>query len=198
MWKWIVYFYQDNIDMQTRATTGTDFEKQIESRQWKRNERKPKMIWDVLGNNVFDKIKNVDYDVTRFNLRGDSILSKHDFVFHNDSSLTFEVKRYEMKKLKRWTLYSEPFFKVCNNYDKERVDINLYNKFVDDFFNNRKDIINRVLDNISKDSLGVRCIDGFITQHKLEYKVEVVNGWGGYNRITILFRIKDEVSNETF
>jgi hypothetical protein len=177
--------------MQTRATTGTNFEKQIENGQWKRNERKPKMIWDVPGNNVFDKINNVDYDVTRFNLRGDSVLSKHDFVFHNDDSLTFEVKKYEMKKLKKWTLYSEPFFKVSTRSDKEKVDTNQYNKFVDDFFNVRKDIINRVLENISKDSLGVRCLDGFIPQHKLEYKVEIVKGWCNYNRITILFRIKD-------
>ena len=177
--------------MQTRATTGTNFEKQIENGQWKRNERKPKMIWDVPGNNVFDKINNVDYDVTRFNLREDSILSKHDFVFHNDDSLTFEVKKYEMKKLKKWTLYSEPFFKVGTRSHKEKVDINRYNKFVDDFFNTRKDIINRVLENISKDSLGIRCLDGFIPQHKLEYKVEIVKGWYNYNRITILFRIKD-------
>ena len=31
-----------------------------------------------------------------------------------------------------------------------------------------------------------------ITQEKLEYKVEVVKGWGGYNRITIFCKVKDE------
>ena len=177
--------------MQTRATTGTDFEKQLVNKQWKRNERKPKMIWDVPGNNVFDKIKNVDYDASKFNLRGDSILSKHDFVFHTDNTLTFEVKKYEMKKLKKWTLYSEPFFKVSTRSDKERVDLNRYNEFVNNFFNTRKDIINRVLENISKDNLGVRCLDCFIPQHKLEYKVEIVKGWCNYDRITVLFRMMD-------
>ena len=179
--------------MQTRATTGTDFEKQLVNKQWKRNERKPKMIWDVSGNNIFDKIKNVDYDASKFNLREDSILSKHDFVFHTDNTLTFEVKKYEMKKLKKWTLYSEPFFKVSTRSDKERVDINRYNEFVNNFFNTRKDIINRVLENISKDSLGVRCLDGFIHQRDIEYKVKVLNGWKGYKRITVMFKIKDEV-----
>lgn len=177
--------------MQRRAKTGTDFEKQLESKQWKRKERKPRMIWDVPGDNVFDKMQNVNYDASKFNLREDSILSKYDFVYHNNDNLTFEVKKYEMKKLKKWTLYSEPFFKVCTNFDKQKVDVNVYNKFVNDFFNTRKDIINRVLENISKDSLGIRCLDGFIPQHKLEYKIEVIKGWADYDRITVLFRIKD-------
>jgi hypothetical protein len=176
--------------VQTRAKTGIEFEKQLENEQWKRKERKPKMIWDVPGKNVFDKMRNVNYDVSKFNLREDSVLSKYDFVSHNDDTLTFEVKRYEMKKLNKWTLYSEPFFKVCTKSGREKVEVDVYNKFVNDFFNTRKDIINRVLDNISKNILGVRCLDGFIEQHNLEYKVDVVKGWCNYNRITVFFKIK--------
>jgi len=192
MWKWIVYFYQDNIDMQTRAITGTDFEKDINSKIWIRKERKPKMIWNVSGNNVFDKMKNVNYDVYKFNLRGDSILCKYDFVFHNNETLTFEAKRYEKKQLNKWTLYSEPFFKVSTHADREKIEVDVYNKFVNDFYTNRKDIIDEVLQGISNSSLGVRCIDGFIPQHRLEYKVEVIKGWGGYDRITLLFKVKNE------
>ena len=73
----------------------------------------------------------------------------------------------------------------------EKIDKDTYNKFVDDFFVKRKDIINKVLENITKNTLGIRVIDGFIPQHKIEYKAEVLNGWGGYNRITIQFKLKD-------
>ena len=176
--------------MQRRAVTGTQFEKDIETKLWVRRERKPKMIWDVHGKNVFDKIKNANYDVNKFNLSEESILSKYDFVYYNNDTLTFEVKRYKTSKLRTWTLYSEPFFKVATHSGKGCIDKIQYNQFVKDFYNERKDIINKVLYDISNNTLGVRCLDGFIPQHKLEYKVEIVKGWGGYDRITILFRIK--------
>ena len=44
---------------------------------------------------------------------------------------------------------------------------------------------------IISNNLGIRCLDGFIAQHKLEYKIEIVKGWGGYDRLTVLFRIKE-------
>jgi hypothetical protein len=176
--------------MQTRAVTGTQFEKDIENKLWVRRERKPKMVWDVPGKNVFDKIKNVNYDVTKFNLSEESILSKYDFVYHNNDALTFEVKRYETSKLHTWTLYSEPFFKVATDSGKECIDKTQYNQFVKDFYNQRKDILDKVLESISN-NLGIRCLDGFIAQHKLEYKIEIVKGWGGYDRLTVLFRIKE-------
>jgi hypothetical protein len=176
--------------MQPRTKTGIDFELSLQSDLWVKNEQKPKMIWDVSGNNVFDKMKNVDYDVTKFNLSDTSVLSKYDFTFHNTNNLAFEVKKYKKSTLNKWTLYSEPFFKVSKRADLEKIDIQTYNKFVSDFFTKRKDIINKVLENINKNTLGIRIIDEFIPQHKIEYKVEVLKGWKGYDRITILFRIK--------
>ena len=74
---------------------------------------------------------------------------------------------------------------------KEQLDTETSNKFVDDFYTKRKDIINKVLDNISKNILGTRLVDEFIPQNNIEYRVEVVKGWGGYNRITIQFRVKE-------
>ena len=44
--------------MQTRAISGVDFENTLISNQWKKNEIKPKMIWDVDGKNIFDKIEH--------------------------------------------------------------------------------------------------------------------------------------------
>jgi hypothetical protein len=178
--------------MQTRAITGVDFEREIESEQWIRKEVKPKMIWEGEGNNVFDKIKNVNYDVHKFNLSDKSVFNKWDFVFHSDETLAFEVKRYRVRQFNKWLMYSEPFFKVSSKKNAEVVDVEIYNKFVNDFYTHRQDIINRVLSQIGNGSSGIRCLDGFITQDKLEYKVEVVKGWGGYNRITIFCKVKDE------
>lgn len=177
--------------MQTRATTGVDFEQSLITEQWLKSEIKPKMIWDVNGVNVFDKMKNVGYDVTKFNLSDKSIISKSDFVFVTDPTLRFEVKKYPKSKLKKWTMYSEPFFKVSTNDAANIVDINDYNKFVDEFVDKRKDIITNVINSIGEGIIGVRCLDGFIQQHELEYKIEVLKGWKGYKRITIMFRIKE-------
>jgi hypothetical protein len=180
--------------MQPRTRAGIDFELSLQSDLWVQNEQKPKMVWDVVGRNVFEKMKNVDYDVTKFNLCDTSVLTKYDFTFHNNKDLAFEVKRYEKSKLNKWTLYSEPFFKVSTRAELEKIDTQTYNKFVSDFFTKRKDIINKVLENISKNTLGIRVLDEFIPQHNIEYRAEILKGWGGYDRITIQFRIKDKKS----
>ena len=177
--------------MQTRAITGVDFERSLVTEQWVKSEIRPKMVWEVTGRNVFDKIKNVGYDVGKFNLSEKSVISKSDFAFVNDPTLRFEVKKYTKDKLQRWTMYSEPFFKVSTNKEADTVDINVYNKFVDEFVGKRKDIITKVLNSIGDGILGIRCMDGFIQQHKLEFKVQVRKGWKGYKRITIMFRIKE-------
>ena len=176
---------------QPRARAGIDFELSLQSDLWIKNEQKPKMVWDVVGKTVFNKMKNVDYDVTKFNLSNTSILIKYDFTFHNNKNLAFEVKKYEKSKLNKWTLYSEPFFKVSTRDSAKHIDTVTYNKFVNDFYTNRKDIINKVLKNIFKNTLGIRIVDEFIPQHKIEYRVVVLKGWGGYNRITIQFRVKE-------
>ena len=176
---------------QPRARAGIDFELSLQSDLWIKNEQKPKMVWDVVGKTVFNKMKNVDYDVTKFNLSDKSILTKYDFTFHNNKNLAFEVKKYKKSKVTKWTLYSEPFFKVSTREGAEQIDTETYNKFVDDFYTKRKDIINKVLDNISKNILGIRLVDEFIPQNNIGYRVEVVKGWGGYNRITIQFRVKE-------
>ena len=80
---------------QPRARAGIDFELSLQSDLWIKNEQKPKMVWDVVGKTVFNKMKNVDYDVTKFNLSDKSILTKYDFTFHDNKNLAFEVKKYK-------------------------------------------------------------------------------------------------------
>ena len=87
-------------------------------------------------------------------------------------------------------MYSEPFFKIASKEQLTQITTDDYNRFVDEFFNKRQDIITEVLNKIVESNIGIRCIDGFIPQHKLEFKVEVVKGWAGYSRITVFSKIK--------
>lgn len=176
--------------MQNRAITGVDFEKTIISEEWKRKEIKPKMIWDVEGRNIIEKIKNVNFDPTNFNLSKLSQVSKSDFCHVDDESIRFEVKKYKYNKLNDWTLYSEPFFKIASKDSADNINKDDYNRFVRGFVEKRKDIIDYVLDNISKGITGVYCVDTFIPIDKLEFKTVVLEGWKGYNRISIMFRVK--------
>jgi hypothetical protein len=177
--------------MQQRAVTGFDFENSLISEQWSKKEIKPKMIWDVPGRNIFDKMKNVNYDVTKFNLSDNSILSKSDFISTDGNHIKFEVKKYYKKQLSKWTLYSEPFFKVADKKQAAKIDRDTYNNFVSDFILKRQDIIQKVLTNITKGNIGIRCLDGLILQDELEYKVVVMKGWKDYNRISIMCRLKN-------
>ena len=179
--------------MQRRATTGMDFEQSLVTKHWVKSEIKPKLIWNVSGGNVFEKMKNVGYDVNNFHLSNKSITSKSDFAFVADPTMRFEVKRYLKSQLTKWTMYSEPFFKVSTNDMTNKVDRDIYNKFVDDFMDKRKDIFEYVLNTMGEGIMGIRCLDGFIHQRDIEYKVQVLNGWKGYKRITVMFKIKDEV-----
>ena len=92
--------------MQTRSITGVDFENSLVSKQWVKSEIRPKMVWNVTGKNVFDKMKNVHYDVNKFNLSEKSVINKSDFVYVSNTTLRFEVKKYTKNKLKKWTMYS--------------------------------------------------------------------------------------------
>lgn len=177
--------------MQTRALSGTDFEKTLETNEWIRKEIKPKMVWDVAGKTVFHKMKNVNYDVTKFNLHESSVISKSDFIYHTDPTLRFEVKRYNKSQFKKWTLYSEPFFKVAKDKSASYIDVDTYNKFVNDFFDKRKDIQDRVIQQVGTQTLGIRCLDGFIPQQELQYKIQVRKAWRGYLRLTVMCKLKD-------
>jgi hypothetical protein len=177
--------------MQTRAISGKEFEDSLDNTIWIKKERKPKLIWEVNGRNLIEKIKNINYDVTKFNLSPQSLIRKSDFQHKDNPNLTFEVKKYTIKQLNTWTLYSEPFFKIASKAQALRISQEEYNKFVDDFYEHRKDIITQVLDGIVKSNIGTKCIDGFIPQDNLEFKVDVINnGWAGYKRITVLCRLK--------
>lgn len=176
--------------MQIRSKTGKDFEDSLDTTYWVRKETKPKLIWAGDGNNNIEKIKSVNYDVMRFNLNPNSIIGKSDFHYKDNPNLTFEAKKYSIDGYNKWIMYSEPFFKIATKEQQSQITTDEYNKFVDEFVTKRQDIITEVLKKIIESNLGIRCVDGFIPQHKLDFKVEVVNGWSGYKRITVFCKLK--------
>ena len=186
---------------QRRNKTGIDFEKMIcESKGWKRKSVNPRINWVGTGRSNWGKMGQVDFDCTKFipNIEK-SKLEKYDAL--NEKGEKIEIKKYPSSKLTKWSNYSEPIFKVASSTTKDTV-INLfgqgnygksvieYNKFVECIIDNVGD---EILNGITKSNIGIQCEDRFLTQDELEYKWLIKGGWKGYNRLSIVFRIKKGV-----
>jgi hypothetical protein len=179
--------------MQTRAKVGVDFEKICETDGWVRKTKSPKLKWNGKGRNNITKIKNCDLDPSLFTLSEKSELSKYD-IYNPTLDLYREVKRYQRDKLKSWIMYSEPYFKVASWSDMAKIDKDIYNKFVQDFwdFNQTTGLFDNVQKEINELSEGVQCVDGFIPKEELEFRTVIVKtAWKGYYRITIEFKLKN-------
>ena len=69
----------------------------------------------------------------------------------------------------------------------------VYNKFANEFYDHNltTGLFDRVIDKMTSCSEGIMVQDGFIPSKDIEFRTELVaNQWGGYDRITIQFRIK--------
>ena len=176
--------------MQKRSKSGTDFENQVCGKGWRRKTSSPKLKWTGKGKSVFDKMKYWEYNPKEFNLYDSSKFCKYDIV--SEDGEYREVKKYYMEKLNNWTLYSEPYFKVATKKDATRIDVDTYNKFVDNFYeyNVGTGLFDYVVENMIKCISGIQVKDGFIPKDKLEFRTVIADGWRGYNRITIQVRIK--------
>lgn len=181
---------------QSRNKTGVAFEKMIcETKGWTHSAKSPKIVWSGNGRTNFHKIKSLDFDINRFVPTNESIFEKYDAVTENGEKV--EIKKYKSDKLKSWTLYSEPMFKVSNRSTLPIVteifgngdpilSVKNYNEFVDKI----KDVVgDDILNNISQSNIGVQLEDCFVEQSNLEYRWIVRTGWKGYNRLIIEFRI---------
>ena len=178
--------------MQTRAKVGVDFEKSCETDGWVRQTKSPKIKWNGKGRNNITKIKNCNFNPSIFTMSEKSNLSKYD-IYNQELKKYREVKRYKKDKLKSWTMYSEPYFKVASWSDTDKIEKDVYNKFVKDFwdYNQTTDLFDKIQKGINDISEGVQCIDGFIDKDDLEFRTVIVkNAWKGYYRITIEFRLK--------
>jgi len=183
---------------QSRNKTGVDFEKTVcESKGWKHVPASPRIVWTGVGRTNFNKIASVDFDANKFRPTADSIFEKYDALTTKGEKV--EIKKYDSNKLKNWTLYSEPIFKIASRESVALVSdifgggnlnkaIEKYNDFVNNIVNN---IGQDILDNITRSNIGVQLEDGFVPQTKLEYRWIIKKGWKGFNRLSIEFRIKD-------
>ena len=66
--------------MQNRAKTGVEFENSVQIDGWVKKTKSPRMKWCGKGSSVFDKIKSVDYDPTRFILNETVDINKYDIT----------------------------------------------------------------------------------------------------------------------
>jgi len=189
--------------MQSRAKSGTDFEKSLcESRGYRRESRSPKINWPGIGSNLY-KIKSKDFDFTQFEPTSGSTYDKWDAVTPEGSKR--EIKKYKIEQIQDWRLYSEPIFKICTNASVETItriygDGNLdvgrykYNTFIENLFSYLGDtgVLEEIVVKLTAQSDGIEFEDGFIPKKRLEYRWAMKREyWQGFHRIMIEFKEKD-------
>jgi hypothetical protein len=175
--------------MQKRAHTGVIFEKLSIPAGHIRKPKTPRTYWNGKKGQVLVKLKNTNYCVDDFNFDGGSFL-KYDVVGINGELI--EIKKYEKTQLNKWTMYSEPLFKVATRRNSEIIDVEKYNNFINDFYN--KHIVSGFFSNLICEMTqidGILTVDGIIPINHFEFRVVVVKGWKGFNRITTQFKLKD-------
>lgn len=183
---------------QSRNKTGREFEKKIcEEKGWKHSETKPKIKWGGRGRSIFDKMATfIDTPKDFKPLINESTFTKYDAITQDGEFV--EIKKYDMSHFNEWTLYSEPIRCIKNRPDIPKVtnlfgggnfedSVINYNNFID---NISKSLNNEIIDLICRTNTGIQCKDGFIPNEKLEFKWVIIKGWKGYNRLSIVFRIK--------
>lgn len=178
---------------QTRVRTGQEFEDSISDVDWVKNPTKPLFVWTGEGRNVYEKIKSVGYDANKFYLTENSTFKKWDLISKKDSTKTADAKRYNKKNLLRWTLYSEPYFKIATKDNLGKIGLQEYNKFVDEFYklNSDNGTFDKIIMKMTENSIGIVTLDGFIPIEKIEFRTTIIkSAWKGYHRITIQFRLK--------
>lgn len=176
--------------MQIRAKTGLEFENKVcDKNGLRRKNSNPKICWSGDGNSVFDKIINCGFDPKKFVPTGFK-LSKYDAINENGSHM--EIKKYGTKKMLNWNLFSEPYFKMSNKRDLNKIDKDYYNKFVDDFYeyNSGTGLFDYVVQEMTSTIDGIMTDFGFVEKDKLEFRTVILKGWRGYKRITIQFKMK--------
>jgi hypothetical protein len=177
--------------MQTRCKTGIEFEESFTKLGWKRLNSSPKLRWTGYGRTNIEKIVSLNFDHTNFCLLGGSYFDKYD-LYNPRTFKDREVKKYYLSQISKWTLYSEPYFKVGSYQQVDLVDTVEYNNFVKNFYeyHTKSGLLEEVQRGMIRTAEGIQLIDGFVPKTQLEFRTVVLNGWAGYDRITIQFKIK--------
>jgi hypothetical protein len=177
---------------QSRVKIGESFENTFKGTEWDVVRISPKIKWSGKGRNNIEKIKNVNYKVEEFYPLDETVWVKYDIVNRNDGRKR-ELKKYKINNLRKWTLYSEPFFKVSNREQLGKITKEQYNSFLNEFFfyNNDKGFFKNVISMMTKGCEGIKFEDGFIPMENIEFRTIISKrAWSGYDRIQIEFKVK--------
>jgi hypothetical protein len=177
---------------QKRIKAGKEFEKSLETDEWKVKQTIPKLQWLGKGGCNMQKLINTPTSDLILN-ENKSKFVKYD-LFNKETSMGREAKKYPLKKCNEWKLYSEPFFKVSTWDQSKKISSENYNKLIQNFydFNFKNNTFDKVLNKITETSEGIFVQDGFIPKSEIEFRtVLLTNAWKKYNRITIQWRLKN-------
>lgn len=180
------------IMMQSRVKAGKDMELSVLKDGWVRKATKPKLKWRAEGKNNIDKIKNSNYDPKKFAIIENLTLNKYD-IYHPETKRQREVKSYYTTEITKWTLYSEPYFKISTKRQLNKITPELYNDFLKKFYTHANDtgLLKFIQEQMVNSNEGIIFKDGFIPLDRLEFRTAIVDKqWKNYNRIQVQFRVK--------
>lgn len=177
--------------MQKRCLTGTTFEKFLCKDGFIHKSKSPKVKYSGEGKSILTKIKNSKYNPSIVQVLPESDFTKYDII-NEETDEKLEAKKYKMNSLKKWTLFSEPFFKIATRKQATKITTKQYNTFVDRFWNlnNKKGFFDGVIKQMTENLSGICVIDGFVPIDNIEFRFIVKDSWMGYKRITLEFRLK--------
>ena len=197
--------------IQKRVKAGKDFEDYICNLYgFSRHMKRPRLNWSGAGRSNIKKLISVDKNPEEFK----PILSKSKFIkcdaIDKEGNL-YEIKKYSKRQLKTFRLYSEPIIKVAPSRSKWGAgdpyfdnfkDVEEYNDFIESLTHTKwwKDWNQIILDSITHSNRGIYCKDGFLSLKSLEFQWVINKGeygpiFDGYNRLCIVFKIKDHIIN---
>lgn len=193
---------------QVRAKTGLEFEVIVRDREgFERYIKAPRIKWSGTGKNNMERLLSVNKDPKKFK----PIMSKSKFVkadARDKNGVLYEIKKYNRSDLTTYKLYSEPIIKVAptrskwgkgDPYYDAFESCNEYNTFIYKITKTRwwRKYNKTILKNIYTSNSGIFSKDGFIPYSDLKFKWVINKGeygpiFDGYNRLTIIFKIKDK------
>jgi hypothetical protein len=194
--------------MQHRARTGLSFEVQVRKKEgFERYIKAPRIKWSGTGKNNMEKILSLKKNPKLFKpILSESKFTKAD-ARGKDGTL-YEIKKYSKKDIESYKLYSEPIIKVApsrknwgegNPYYDAFNTSNEYNDFIKKIVKTKwwKKYNKTILKSIYKSNSGIFSKEGFIPYSDLKFKWVINKGeygpiFEGYNRLSIIFRLKNK------
>lgn len=182
--------------VQSRVLAGRQMELSSHKNGWVKATTKPKLKWRGEGRNNIEKIINSDYNPNKFSVLENITLNKYD-IYNPVTKKKREVKSYFTSEVNKWTLYSEPYFKIAKRAQLSKISAEKYNEFLTKFYNhaNTTGLLKFIQEQMICSNEGIVFKDGFVPIENLEFRTVVRNNqWKGYDRIQIQFRVNTQMS----